>query len=139
MLTFTEGIGSWSWRVLFSKHTHVVSSPLISAIRRFCTFFIHCSVTCLFPQIVMACPLFIGETFTSGRPFFSCETCLHFVYFRRIFPADCKSAHCVLLCAQSKVLMLKRGNGVKNERKMTGNLPRDKRRRIRNNKKPRKA
>jgi hypothetical protein len=44
-------------------------------------------------------------------------------------PADC--THNVPLSSQSKVLMLKQGNGVKNERKMTGNLPRSKRRRRR--------
>jgi hypothetical protein len=51
------------------------------------------------------------------------------------------TTRCILLSAQSKVLMLKRGNGVKNERKMTGNLPRGKRRRrrMRNRKQKKKV
>lgn len=63
--------------------------------------------------------MFIGDVLRLGCPF----------YLFAEPPAD--STHNVPLSSQSKVLMLKQGNGVKNERKMTGNLPRSKRRRRR--------
>ena len=63
--------------------------------------------------------MFTGDILRPGCPF----------YLSAVPPAD--STHNVPLSSQSKVLMLKQGNGVKNERKMTGNLPRSKRRRRR--------
>jgi len=63
--------------------------------------------------------VFIGDILRPGCPFYPFSEP----------PTD--SRHNVPLSSQSKVLMLKQGNGVKNERKMTGNLPRSKRRRRR--------